>query len=221
MKYKAIIFDLDGTITDTEYIWHQASKRLLEKKGAKLDQETEAQLLTSIKGLALHKSCLAIKNTVQLTDNLDELIEEKSAIAHELYKSHVRFIPGFQQFFESVRTFNLKAGIATNASPETAALTDQILDLKRFFGEHIYNVSHVQYRNKPDPALYLHAAHQLNVQPKQCIAIEDSTHGIEAAKKAGMFCIGLNSGKNRELLCQADIVVDYYHQIDLSALLNN
>ena len=219
MKYKAIIFDLDGTIIDTETIWDQASRQLISKRGIVLDQETETKLFKQIHGLALHKSCLLIKDAAQLPESLEDLIREKSAIAHALYTNNVRFIPGFVQFHQQLAPHNLKSGIATNASKETAELTDKILNLRQFFGEHIYNVSHVNFANKPDPALYLHAAQKLCVDPLECIAIEDSTHGVTAAKGAGMYCIGLNTARNHQALQQADIIVDHYNQIDLPKLL--
>lgn len=219
MNYKAIIFDLDGTIIDTETIWDQASRQLINNHGIVLDNETQAELFKNIHGLALHKSCLLIKNAAHLPDELDDLIKEKSEIAHALYKSKVRFIPGFIQFHRQVVKCNLKSGIATNASAETAELTDKILNLRQFFGEHIYNVSHVNFANKPDPALYLHAARKLCVDPLECIAIEDSTHGVTAAKQAGMYCIGINTAHNSEALQHADIIVDRYSQIDLQNLL--
>lgn len=219
MNYKAIIFDLDGTIIDTEIIWDQASRQLIARRGVTLDQTTEKELFKNIHGLALHKSCLLIKETAQLSDTVEDLMREKSALAHGLFKSNVHFIPGFTDFHKQLATYNLKSGIATNASAETAQLTDQLLNLRQFFGEHIYNVSHVNFANKPAPDLYLHAAKQLYVDPTACIAIEDSTHGITAAKAAGMFCIGINTARNRQALLQADCIVDHYTEIDLSRLL--
>ena len=102
MKYKAIIFDLDGTIIDTETIWDQASRQLISKRGIVLDQETETELFKQIHGLALHKSCLLIKDAAQLPESLEDLIREKSAIAHALYTNNVRFIPGFVQFHQQL-----------------------------------------------------------------------------------------------------------------------
>ncbi len=216
MRYNAVIFDLDGTIIDTEKIWRQASTELIRRRGVILATDKHEELMQSIRGLAIHKSCLSIKLAANLHDELSVLIAEKSAIAHELYGNYVAYIPGFQEFHQQLQARAIKSGIATNASPETTALTDKILNLRQFFGEHIYDVSHVQYKNKPDPALYLHAAQKLCINPSQCIAIEDSAHGIAAAQGAGMYCIGINTARNRDFICEADLIVDHYREIDLN-----
>ena len=90
--------------------------------------------------------------------------------------------------------------------------------LKDFFEDHIYTVSHVKH-HKPSPDIFIHAAKQLGVEPHLCIAIEDTATGLKAAKDAGMFCIGINTGNNKHALKEAHLIVDGYHEIDLPALL--
>ncbi|MCX5921918.1 MAG: HAD family phosphatase [Candidatus Dependentiae bacterium] len=150
---------------------------------------------------------------------IESSIKEKSAYADELYEQGVSFIQGFQEFHQKACALNLKMGVATNATDQTVFITNRALDLKGFFGEHIYNISHVNNLFKPHPALYLHAAKQLGIDPSECIAIEDSSHGIAAARAAGMFCIGINTAKKPERMTASHIIIDEYHEIDLEALL--
>jgi len=218
-KYDAVIFDMDGTIVNTESIWHNAAQSLLTRRGIVLDPEKEQTLFKQTQGLALHKSVFLIKQAGQLPESVEELITEKSQYAHELYEQGITFIDGFQLFHQKLVQYKLKTAIATNATADTTTLTDQILNLQQFFGKHIYNVTHVDYVNKPDPALYFHAAKQLNIEPTRCIAIEDSINGVKAAKQAGMYCIGINTAKKPELLQEADCIVNGYDNIALEELL--
>src|SRR5438552_4165576 len=184
MKYKALIFDMDGTIIDTNDIWDLATKKIFQKKGFSLTPEQEQQLLSQFTGLALHECCRIIKETVKCNDSIENIMFEKSQIANDLFKKNVRFMNGFINFHKKVIQLGLKVGLATNADDATLRITNQKLNLEKFFGQHIYNISHVNNKGKPDPALYLHTANQLNVDPQQCIAIEDSKHGIKAAVNA-------------------------------------
>lgn len=218
MEYKAIIFDMDGTIVDTEKIWAQANRILIERRGIIYTDDLRAELQPKIHGLATHKSCRIIKDIVGLEDPLDLLIQEKRAIAQSLYLDGVRFIEGFIDFHDHIEQHGLLHGIATNADDNTVHLTDKALDLKRFFGDHIYGISCVDFVCKPDPAIYLHAAEKLGVDPEYCIAIEDSAHGVAAAKQAGMYCIGINTAKSPEQLAKADVIFDAYQHIDVTKL---
>ena len=91
--------------------------------------------------------------------------------------------------------------------------------MKNFFGDHIYSKADVNYQSKPDPAIFLHTAKNLNTDPKECIVIEDSACGVEAAKKAGMYCIGINTDNNRKNTQEADMTIDFYEEINLDILL--
>jgi HAD superfamily hydrolase (TIGR01509 family) len=220
MKYKAIIFDMDGTIVDTEHIWASATKDLIASKGVLVTPELEQELSKKLRGLAMFKSCEIIKDMINVKDSVEDLISEKSRLACLMYKANkLKFIEGFENFHNEITNLNLKTGIATNADDLTLELTKQALNLEKFFGNHIYNITHVGNKHKPNPDLYLHAAKQLNLKPSECLAIEDSHHGIKAAKNAGMFCIGINTAQNKDLLKESDLIIDKYSEIDLKKLL--
>lgn len=219
MKFKAIIFDMDGTIIDTEKIWKEATRHVITSKGVTLSPAIEAHLAHELRGVALNKSCAIIKEMFSLAHEVEDLVKEKRDKADELYALHVKFIAGFEDFHKKVQATNLLYGIATNADDNNIQTTINKLKLNTFFGEHIYGISKVNYIGKPAPDIYLHVAKQLGVNPSECVAIEDTSHGIEAAQKAGMFCIGINSAGNRKALEKANFIIDHYDEIELERLL--
>ncbi len=219
MKYSAIIFDMDGTIINTEGIWEQATDQFIAQKYGKITDKQKDTISSQTHGLHLKASCAIIKETLDLDTDLETIICELSLIANNVYEKGVTFIDGFPEFHAKLEAHNLKSGLATNASESTVAITKKTHNLEKFFGQHIYNVSHVNHVGKPNPAIYLHAAKALDIKPEHCIAIEDSAHGIKAAKSAGMFCIGINTSNNRNNLKEADLIIEGYHEIDLPRLL--
>lgn len=218
-KIKAIIFDMDGTIIDTETIWKDATQRLVESKGVLYTPELEKELNNQLRGLALNKSCNVIKEMFKLEDELEDLIKEKAKLANDMYEKGIKYIQGFHEFHGKVLAHDLHTAIATNATPCTVEVSKRILGLEKYFGQHIYDISKVNYVCKPDPAIYLHVAEQFNLDPSECIAIEDSAHGATAAKAAGMICIGINTANDRDQLHMTDFIIDEYHEIELPALI--
>lgn len=219
MNKKAIIFDLDGTIIDTSWIWKQVTKDLITSRGIECNEQLAQELENELCGLELNAACAILKKTTGITDPVPLLVAEKKQRACALYENNVSFIPGFELFHQLLVSHGLKSGIATNSDITSLNQVNSQLNLERFFGNHIYSIADVNFCFKPDPAVYLHAAQKIGVAPEDCIAIEDSKHGVTAAKKAGMFCIGINSGGFPDLISHADIIINQYEEINLNALL--
>ncbi len=218
MKYKAIIFDMDGTIISTDSTWEQATKHMLKTKGFLSDEECK-NIMPMLKGASLYSTCNFIKKTFNTPESLEELIEEKQRLAFSKFKKEAQLIEGFDTFHKKLVKLNLKTAIATNSNQKTLNQVMQHLPLDTFFKHHIYSIDQVGKIPKPNPDIYLFAAAQLGINPKLCIAIEDSRHGIAAAKAAGMFCIGINTGKDRQALAQADHIIDHYDELVIENLL--
>lgn len=218
MKYTTIIFDMDGTIIETDHIWKQATRELITRRGIHLSDEKFAKLNYELHGLALHKSCQLIKNVCNLPDNVEILIQEKGSRAYELYAHNIRFIKGFLEFYKKLQSQGIKSAIATNATQDIVDIADKKLSLKKLFSNHVYHMNHVNHQGKPNPAVFLHAAQQLKSDPQQCIVIEDSSPGIQGAKNAGMYCIAINTSGKKEKLQEADLVIESYHDLNLANL---
>lgn len=210
---KAIIFDLDGTIIDTEQMWALATQQMLQSRGMNYDNALKNRIHNAVHGLSPIQACTVLKNIVGLSESPEELAAEKTLRAYRLIQGNIRFISGFTAFFKKITQCGLKAAIATNCNAQFVALADEEINLSSFFASHIYTPSHVANRYKPLPDIYIHAAQQLAVAPDACLVIEDSAAGIAAAIAAGMVCIGINTANNKTNLTQANCIIETYDQL--------
>lgn len=204
-RSKAVIFDLDGVIADTEplkFAAYQAAFR--EVYGVELPVED-----VGWQGMK-EKSVIAYWfDKLQLTGEVEKLILLKRAAYQSfLAAGQITAIPGAIEFVHWLYSIGKLRGIATSSSCQEAMMVLGSLGLKTAFNG-IVTRDNVQ-QLKPHPEVYLNAASLLGVQSSACVVFEDSKSGVSAAKSAGMFCVGLTTSFSRKAMDRADqIITDF------------
>ena len=213
-KIKAIIFDMDGTIIDTESIWKQVTIDVLVKNGIPQITDEHLKLLERFSGHCVHDMSVLMKEQFGLSVSAEELIAQKIDIANKYFEQKIEFINGFEGFHSKLQVQQISSGIATNAHPDNLRGLSEKLEFGKFFGTNIYCIADVNFRAKPDPALFLHTAAKLGARPDECIVFEDSIAGFKAAKSAGIRCIAIKNVANQNLLNYVDGAIDSYDQAE-------
>jgi HAD superfamily hydrolase (TIGR01509 family) len=208
-----IIFDGEGIVVDTETIWDQGQQEFLDRRGLVYDRDRIKPLLT---GRSVLEGVAIMQREYGFAGDPQALASERIEIVRELFRRDVKFIDGFQAFFQRVCE-RYKTCIATAMDEDLLDIVDRRLGLSRLFDGRIFTLADVGHRSKPNPDIFLYAAARLHSQAGNCVVIEDAPHGIEAARRAKMRCIALTTTYGRERLRAADLVVDGYAEIDLSS----
>lgn len=211
MPIRAIIFDMDGTIVNTEKVWDFATKKPLFDRGILEFTEEEEIFLDSFSGIGIEDWAVQVKSFFKLDDPHEMIASEAVMNASQGFEEIVPFIEGFERFHSFVKDSNLVFAIATNTGRQAFDAIIEKMNFKYFFGNHLYCKDDVGGLAKPNPALFLYAADQLGVLPEECLVIEDSIFGFEAAALAGMRCIAIKNKRNKEHIHHADYAVRDYH----------
>jgi HAD superfamily hydrolase (TIGR01509 family) len=188
---RALIFDFDGVIADSEVLVNQAMADALTDLGLPMTLE---QSLSTFLGkrwpevMALVESRLATQGRggtipASFSDDL-------KAAVHVRFRGELAEVPGARAFIRAHT--HLPRAIASSSSADRLALCLDVLGLAEDFGRHVYSADLVT-RGKPNPDIFLLAAEKLNADPTGCLVIEDSPGGIRAARAAGMTAIGLHA----------------------------
>ena len=213
-EIKAVIFDLDGVITDTAEYHYLAWKQLGEELGIPFDRKFNEKL----KGISRLESLELILNHGNRQNDFTS--EEKVRLANKKNAHYVELIkqitpddllPGILPFLKELKGVNLKIAMAS-ASKNAFTVTES-LGIMEYF-DHIVDASTVA-RSKPDPEVFLKAAWAVDVLPQYCIGIEDAQAGIVAIKEAGMFAVGIGDEK---VLAEADVVYSTTEKLSLEGL---
>ncbi|HEX8688667.1 MAG TPA: HAD family phosphatase, partial [Solirubrobacterales bacterium] len=169
MQLEAIVFDAEGVIIDTETVWDEGQRIFLARRGIEYEREEVKVLLT---GRSLSDGARTLKQLYGIPGEPEELARERADIVRELM-STVDFVPGFEPFYERIRN-EYRTCVATAMADDLFDIVDRRLGIRRLFDDRVFMLSDVGFRSKPDPALFLHAATQIETPPTACVVIEDS-----------------------------------------------
>jgi len=214
MKNKAIIFDLDGVIVDTAKYHFIAWKKVADELGIPFT-EKDNELL---KGVSRTKSLdiilkLGNKNLSEVEKS--QLLKQKNAHYLTLISqmNTEEMLPGIKELLQGLQNENIP--FALGSASKNARRILRALQIEDWFTA-IVDGNDVS-QAKPDPEVFLLAAKKMNFTPENCIVVEDAQAGIEAAKKAGMYSIGIG---DKTTLKQADLVLPETKDLTLEMIKN-
>lgn len=201
--YKLIIFDLDGVITDTAEYHYLAWKELSSSIGLHMDREFNEQL----KGVSRMESLERILKYNNLSSKYTErsrqkLIDDKNDYYVSLIKNITPkdILPGIIESLNWLK--NKQLIIAIGSASRNAPKILEGLGISGYF-DYVVNPDSVK-RGKPEPDLFLQAANYYNIKAEECIVVEDALSGVQAAKAANMYVIGVG---DKETLVDSNQVV--------------
>lgn len=209
---KGLIFDLDGVLVDTAKYHYLAWKRLADELGFSFNEKDNERL----KGVSRMASLEILLQVGGLSFGEDKKLE-LAARKNRWYVDYIaamkedEILPGVREFIVKARAAGLKT--ALGSASKNAEIILSGLKLKGCF-DVIIDGNKVSTA-KPDPEVFLLAAQELGILPEHCVVFEDAEAGIEAAKRAGMRCIGVGSGSG---LKAADSLIGGFDGIDLGIL---
>lgn len=206
---KAVIFDLDGVLVDTEALSREANRKVMKEYGTELTQEEKRKAIGR-PDLEIFRDALEARG---LDLKPEELTREKDRIYLELIKGRVRPLPGAREILERLKEKGIPFAIASSGTPAKirGSLTETgLIGLINT----IVSANDIS-RGKPYPDIFLKAAEKLGMEPGDCLVVEDAEAGIEAAKAAGMRCIALKSPNTfGQDFSKADMILDSLKEVE-------
>jgi HAD superfamily hydrolase (TIGR01509 family) len=206
-RYRAVVFDMDGLLLDTETLWHTAEVELFRRHGGAFTWEDKMAVI----GTSYDFTAEYFASRLGLPrERGDELVTEMISLMHDLLRRSVDARPGAVELVDGLRELGLPLALASN-SPRflvddalaTAGLADAF--------DAIVTSDDVEHA-KPAPDIYLLACSRLGVEPADAVALEDSASGVAAAKAAGLTCIAVPQFAETDVSA-ADRIVDSLEEL--------
>jgi beta-phosphoglucomutase family hydrolase len=213
---KAVIFDMDGVIIDSEPFHWEVNKRIFAALGIDVSEEEYCRYI----GVSNTNMWTAIQRSRGLRQSVEELVRmQVNGNIDFMRNERVDPVEGVIDLIAGLDHAGLLLGIASSSPYRIIEMVIEKFDLRRYFDGI---VSGEDFKNgKPAPDIFLAAAALLKVSPGQCVVIEDATHGVEAAKAARMKCIGFkNIHSPGQKLEKADMIIDDFKAVGVHEVLS-
>ena len=219
---KAVIFDFDGVITDSEILHLRAFNKVLAKFNLEINTKDYYTKYLGYTDADCFKQLIADGLLEADKRQIPELIEQKNHIFEELARNDGKTIEGVREFLNMLAQNNIPMAICSGALLTEIELLLDDANLRHFFVV-IVSAEHVK-KGKPHPDGFLLTLKKLNkgrsdpIKAEQCIVIEDSLWGLQAAKAAGMHSVAVTNSYEAEQLRLADKIVDKLSDLSMEDL---
>lgn len=202
--YKAVIFDLDGTLIDSMWIWKQIDINFLEERGHVLPDD----LQKNIEGMSFSETALYFKKRFNLPEDIDKIKEIWIEMAKGLYSEEIKLKKGIKELLDILKDKGIKIGIGTSNSRELAEEVLRKNEVLDYF-EVLVTSCDVK-KGKPEPDVFIKVAELMGVEVEECLVFEDTHAGVLAGKAAGMAVIAIYDVLSEEYMEEIKNSADHY-----------
>lgn len=184
-QVRAVVFDLDGLLVDSEPVQIAAWEAFLAELGHTLDDA----LLAEMFGLRLMDSARLVRDRLGLPLTVEEVMARRDAHFFAALPGRLHPMPGARELVAALQARGVPLALATSGHRRYVDLALESAAIPKVFDVEV--TGEMVQRGKPDPETFLTAARLLDVAPERCLVLEDSPNGVRAAKNAGMTCIAI------------------------------
>jgi len=216
MNRLAVIFDMDGVLLDSEPYYYKYLTQRFQDHNVKV---TDEEYRTFV-GLPTREVWKYVEQANGAELDIDSIIEKEEDQVNAVFRqAHLAPITGIPELLKALKDQDVLTNVASSSARSTIELIVDKLELNAYFNFFISGTE--VPRGKPHPDIFLESARIHDLQPENCIVIEDSTNGVKAAKAAGMYCIGFeNPGSGQQDLSEADKVINNYNEVAINLILS-